>query len=635
MVINEEGETMHRKIRLRVIGLFLLQIVFGSAVFSQQIGSFVKYENNPILRPQGTGFESKAVFNPGVILVDDTFYMFYRAQNESGQSTIGLAVSEDGINFTRYPEPVISPEYDYELPGGCEDPRIVKIGNTYYITYTGYSHKGTPSCLAMSKDLVHWKKLGSITPNKSAAILNRKIDGKYWLYYGDTHIWIAHSIDLIHWNVINEPVLKPRKGYFDEGLVEPGPPPIITEEGILLIYNGNIPKEKAMELGKKEGQEKVREYATGWALFSIEDPTRLIARCESPFLTVTEDFEKNGQVSDVVFSEGLVQKDGRSYLYYGCADTYIGIALSQQTWREPTFLSQSSCILGISFPILIPQGNGFERNRVYNPTVIVSEGTLYMVYRTEGKETGTGAFGMAKSTDGINFIRYKNNPIIRAEHEFEQGGCEDPRIVKFGDTYYLFYHGNENKTTGNICLATSKDLFSWEKYGEVLQPKNRWEMGQIKAPAPVPQKIKDKYWMYYQGEINPWDTKVGIACSEDLIHWTQVFEEPVMTPRKDYFDSWGTEPGVAVVIDEGVLLIYNGWGGDGTNINKIGWALFSKENPSKLVARCDSPIISLPHDHVFCEGLVEFKYKWYLYWGTADQWIEGAIVDLNKIISKL
>ncbi|MDO9575943.1 MAG: family 43 glycosylhydrolase [bacterium] len=596
---------------------------------------FEKYGGNPILSPRGNGFESKAVFNPGVILDNGTFYLFYRAQDESGRSTIGLALSEDGMNFARYPEPVISPEYDYELPGGCEDPRIVKIEYIYYITYTGYSPKGTPSCLAVSKDLVNWEKLGPIAPNKSAAILNRKIDGKYWLYYGDTNIWIAHSTDMVHWDVVEKPVMRPRKGCFDEGLVEPGPPPIITEEGILLIYNGNIPKEKAVELGKKEGREKVREYNTGWALFSKEDPAKLIARCDSPFLTVTEDFEKNGQVNDVVFSEGLVQKDGKSYLYYGCADTYIGVAVSEKTWQEPEFILESKYIKRIGVPILESQGDDFEQEKVFNPAVIVKDETIHMIYRAQGEGFLSGSFGLAESKDGINFTRYKNNPIMKAEHQFERGGCEDPRIVKFGDIYYLFYNGNDwGRTPGNICLATSRDLIHWKKHGEILQPIYDWEKRQIKAPAPVPQKIKGKYWMYYQGEIESWKTSMGLAYSEDLIHWSRALEEPVLTPREGYFDSWGTEPGVAVVIDEGILLIYNGWGGDRKNTNKTGWALFSKEDPTKLIARCNYPIISLPYDHVFTEGMVRFKDEWYLYYGVADKWIEGVVVDFDAILSE-
>ncbi|MCK4716469.1 MAG: family 43 glycosylhydrolase, partial [Candidatus Marinimicrobia bacterium] len=256
-------------------------------------------------------------------------------------------------------------------------------------------------------------------------------------------------------------------------------------------------------------------------------------------------------------------------------------------------LYQSKYIQVMNFPILTPTGSDFERKRVYNPTVIVERDTIYMIYRAEGRGTGTGAFGLAKSRDGINFIRYDRNPIFVPEHKFEKDGCEDPRVVKFMDEYYLFYVGNDNKrTAGNVCLAISDDLIHWEKLGEILQPKVDWESRQIKAPAPVPQKINDKYWMYYQGEKEAWKTKMGLAYSDDLINWTQASQEPVMNPREGYFDSWGVEPGVAVVIDKGILLVYNGWGGDSTNTNKTGWALFSREDPAKLIDRCDSPIIS-------------------------------------------
>lgn len=293
-----------------------------------------KYLGNPILKPapSETGFMSSGAFNPAVIFEDGLFQMLYRAQNAEGVSTIGLAISKDGMNFTPSPKPVITPDQNYELPGGCEDPRIIKVLDTFYLTYTGFSHKGTPSCLATSKDLVHWEKFGPITPAKSAAILNVQVNGQYWLYFGDTNIWAAHSPDLIHWTRVEKPVLTPREGSWDDDLVESGPPPILTKQGILLIYNGNLTEARARELGKKKGRDQVREYSTGWALFDKNDPTKLIARSVSPILTVTEPHEVYGQVNDVVFTEGMVIKDGEVYLYYGGADTTVNLAKAHLNW---------------------------------------------------------------------------------------------------------------------------------------------------------------------------------------------------------------------------------------------------------------------------------------------------------------
>ena len=628
-----------------VLSLFITKPLFCyNFGVPEWINGFTKYNGNPVMVPTGHSFDKDLVFNPGVIFDNGGIYMLYRAINYDevptdgtwATSRIGLAISGDGINFERYEtNPVIFPEFDYEIQGGCEDPRLMKIADTYYVTYTGYSPRGTPSCLASSKNLLNWEKYGPIVPFKSAAILNVPINGKYWLYYGDTNIWAAYSKDLINWEIVEEPVLQTRPGYFDEELCEPGPPPILTEDGIVLIYNGNIPKHRAELLEKG----KIREYATGWAIFDVNDPTKVIARSDEPFLKPTAPYERIGEVDDVVFSEGLVKKDGKSYLYYGSADAFIGVAISDKTWQEPLFASTYPGVKKINRSILEPHGSSFEHLRVYNPTVISEKeengkDRLYMIYRAEGKNNGTGVLCLASSMDGMNFIRHAENPIVKPDSEFDINGCEDPRIVKFKDTYYLFYDGNDSGiNAGNICLATSRDLIKWEKYGEVLQAKHEWEKKQIKAPAPVPIKINGKYWMYYQGEKEAWKTKIGIASSDDLIHWKQAESKPVLEPRKGYFDSTGTEPGTSIVLDEGIFLVYNGWSDD--TINKIGWALFSKDDPGKLLKRCKEPIISYPNDHVFAEGLTQFNGEYIIYYGVADKWIEGAILNMEELISSV
>ncbi len=303
-------------------------------------GPFVKNENNPILGPQGDSWEAKDLFNPAVVVKDGKVYMLYRAEDHAGAgewngtSRIGIAVSEDGVHFERHPEPVLVPTESYELPGGCEDPRVTQIGDTYYLTYTGFDGHSATLCLATSKDLYTWEKHGVLFPDwtegsdrvwsKSGAILSEPINGKYIMYFGDTSIWIAYSEDLIHWTPVKEPVFTPSADpeAFDSALIEPGPQPILTDDGILLIYNAArvITDPQDPSFGKLR-------YAAGQVLLSKEDPTKVLKRTETPFFVPGTHDEIVGQVGNVVFVEGLVEYQGAHYLYYGMADSKIGVAV--------------------------------------------------------------------------------------------------------------------------------------------------------------------------------------------------------------------------------------------------------------------------------------------------------------------
>jgi len=310
--------------------------LFGSGHFKLPFGKWVRVSAEPILSPRGDGFESAGTFNPSVVMHEGKFVMLYRAQDSKGRSSLGYAASEDGVHFTRRPEPVFVSEATYEKGGGVEDPRLVKIGGTFYLTYTGYnnvdahlSDKGDAQlCLATSQDLVHWQRQGILLPSyqgrwnvkwtKSGAILNEKINGKYWMYFlgdakaKDTQMGVAYSEDLLHWTeALDHPVLSSRPEMFDAHVVEPGPPPILTSEGIFLIYNG---------------ADEHDVYATGWVLFDKNDPTQVIARADAPIFSPENEWEKVGQVRNVVFVEGLVQEKKRWLFYYGAADTNVGVA---------------------------------------------------------------------------------------------------------------------------------------------------------------------------------------------------------------------------------------------------------------------------------------------------------------------
>ncbi len=307
---------------------FLLIALAFAASFSPPFGPWRRLSNTPILAPRGSGFESAGVFNPAVVKRGAEYVMLYRAQDSNGTSRLGYATSADGVHFTRRPEPVLVPETDYEKEGGVEDPRLVLLNGLYYLTYTGYNKHDAQLCLATSKDLVLWERKGVILPaykgnwnvgwTKSGAIVPEKIGGKYWMYFLGTaadhtdQMGLAYSTDLVHWTEATQtPVLARRPGQFDSRVVEPGPPPVVLPEGILLIYNGADDK---------------LVYSTGWVLFDRQDPRRVLARSDQPIFRPERDWEKAGQVPNVVFVEGLVREGDTWRFYYGGADKCIGVA---------------------------------------------------------------------------------------------------------------------------------------------------------------------------------------------------------------------------------------------------------------------------------------------------------------------
>jgi predicted GH43/DUF377 family glycosyl hydrolase len=304
----------------------------------------------PILK-QEVKWEEKDVFNPAAIVRGDTIYLLYRAEDKigkfAGTSRLGLAYSLDGLHFIKRPEPVFYPDNDslkiFEWEGGVEDPRVVESEDgTYILTYTSYDGKIARLMLATSRDLVHWTKYGTVlqgkhknTWSKSGAIVARqegskiiaeKINGKYWMYFGDTDLFMASSDDLIRWGPLEEfgilkSVLKPRPGYFDSRLVESGPYALKREDGILLIYNGmnlDVGGDSTLAPGA---------YCGGQALFHQNDPSTLLKRLEENFIKPDKDYETTGQVNQVCFLEGLAFFEGKWFLYYGTADSKIAVAV--------------------------------------------------------------------------------------------------------------------------------------------------------------------------------------------------------------------------------------------------------------------------------------------------------------------
>ncbi len=349
---------------MRYLLLFVLFISCQTAT-EWELGPFEKViEANPILRPSSDYsfvdpissdiryFEEKNVLNPSAVVKDGLVHLIYRAQDSLMTSRLALATSADGIHFEKADTPILFPDNDaqlaFEWPGGIEDPRVVNLDNgEYYLTYTAYDGKTARLFAATSPDLIHWEKLGSVFENpkyadkwsKSGALITTqvddqfvatKIDGYYYMYFGDTSLFIARSKDLKSWEVLEDGeknsalrVLNPRPGYFDSRLVEPGPFAVLKPEGIVLIYNASNAR------GFNESSLPEFTYAAGQALFDSSEPWKLLDRTTTHFISPETEFEKVGEVNQVVFVEGFIYFKEKYFLYYGTADSNIGVAVSR------------------------------------------------------------------------------------------------------------------------------------------------------------------------------------------------------------------------------------------------------------------------------------------------------------------
>jgi len=335
---------------------------------------FYKPEKNPVLQADSSytflcpvsntqvQWQKADVFNPAAILKDGKIHLLFRAEDNPDAilggrtSRIGLATSEDGLHFEIHPTPVLYPDSGaflvYDYPGGCEDPRVaVTEDGLYVLAYTSWNQDVARLSIAFSRDLVEWEKQGPAFAkayegkflnywSKSGSMITRmdgdrqvlaKIDGKYWMYWGEHFVNLAWSENLADWypgldeSGALKALIEPRDFKFDSHLTECGPPAIITGEGIVLLYNGKNAEGPSAAKDLPEGM-----YSVGKVVFDPNHPEKVLYRSDSYFLKPTLAHEITGQYkSGTTFAEGLVYYQSRWFLYYGTADSYVGVAVSK------------------------------------------------------------------------------------------------------------------------------------------------------------------------------------------------------------------------------------------------------------------------------------------------------------------
>jgi predicted GH43/DUF377 family glycosyl hydrolase len=314
-----------------------------------------------ILEPTKLDFENQAVLNPAVIKEGKTAHIFYRAVKQGNYSSIGYAKLDGPLKvIERAKKPVIIPENPYEIHG-VEDPRIVKIGNTYYITYMAYDNKNVSTAYAISKDLKKFEKKGEISSflsyaeikkffmkldmpeeyfnfdlynksekdtadtvyvwGKDAVLFPKKINGKFaMLHRVLPNIHIAYFNDFKdltheywedHFKHLSDFIVLDKRHWFESRALGAGAPPIETKKGWLMIYHAieNAP----------EG----RIYRAGAALLDKNNPCKVLGRLPDPLFSPEEEWETKGDVDYVVFPSGTAVFGKKLYIYYGAADKRI------------------------------------------------------------------------------------------------------------------------------------------------------------------------------------------------------------------------------------------------------------------------------------------------------------------------
>lgn len=634
-----------------------------------------RFEKNPILKPnKNQSWEAEAVFNGCPIQKGNKIFLLYRAvslphyhataKTKLMVSDIGIAESKDGVNFYNRKR-FIAPEYEWEKIG-CEDPRVTKLNNKYYIFYTALSSwppraENIKVGMAISKDLEKIEEKHLVTPfnAKAMALFPEKINGKMWAvltvntdrppakiclasFDKEEELWSETYWQKWYKNFSAEggkyslPLQRRPQDH-----IEVGAPPIKTKYGWLLIYS------------------YIRNYFAGERLFGIEavlldahNPLKIIARTETPILTPDEYYEQIGLVPNIIFPSGALVKKDWIHLYYGAADTTCCLAFIELPSLLEQMLEKEKRTIKLNRakenPVIVPnKEHPWESKATFNPAAIYLDGKVRLVYRAQSLDN-TSVLGYAVSHDGIHIDERLPEPIYIPREPFEQklqpggnSGVEDPRLTQIGNKIYMLYTAFDGKNPPRVALTSisTKDFlaqkWNWVK-PVVISPPDFDD----KDALIFPEKLNGKYIFVHRvgGDID-FATIPTLSFKDG--DWLEEYRW--LFPRKGWWDS--KKVGAAappIKTKEGWVMLYHGVSEDG--VYRVGAVLLDTKNPLKIIGRTDNPIFEPEASYekegqvrnvVFPCGNVLIDKTLFVYYGGADQVVGVATADIDKLLRVL
>ena len=634
--------------------------------------------HNPILLPNPAhAWEAEAAFNGSIIKdKDNTYHMLYRAQSldqlyqgvRLQLSTIGYSYSGDTVHFKRRRQFIV-PEFEWERYG-CEDPRVTKIDDTYYIFYTAISNwppnaAGIKVAVAISHDLNTIDAKHPVTPfnAKAMALFPEKINGKFAAILTahtdmpPSKIAIAYADSIEdYWNeqywkewyrtldTHLVPILKTDKDQIEVGAV-----PVKTKDGWILVF-GYI----------QNYFSEPRLFRIDAALLDLSDPQKVIGQTMDPLIVPQEEYETYGQIPDVIFPSGAIIEEGQFYIYYGACDTTICRAsitlndLIDELQHNPAIAGSKGHIESVALerftgnPILAPiKEHPWESKYVFNPASIYAGGKVHILYRAMGDDD-TSVIGYASSCDGLHIDERLTDPIYIPRELFEKkhhpgfSGCEDPRLTVIDNKLYMCYTAYDGINPPRIAM-------SYIELTDFLSKTYNWSKPiLISAPGVdnkdsciVPEKINGSYCIFHRITPCIW---VDYVSHLEFGNNTWIGGHPLFGPRNNSWDSLKIGlGGPPEKTEDGWLLLYHGVS-KFDNQYRMGAALLDLNNPLHVIARLHNPILEpgpwyenqgYRAGTVFACGQVIIDDMLYVYYGGADQFVGVAYMPLKKIMDAL
>jgi beta-1,2-mannobiose phosphorylase / 1,2-beta-oligomannan phosphorylase len=594
-------------------------------------------------------------FGLGVHSTGENVFLFYNAPDSRGPH-LTVDMSPTGFDFVQFPGAPTITDSDGELLDSklVSNFRISKLGREYFLLFR-YGD-GCKILSATSKDLLKWKVKGSMkvmvgghseTVDQGGMVVSEfKYKGYRLLFYGENSIRVAVSKDMVSWNASKAPVLTPRPGSFDDGALSVATV-YETNKGIVLIYY--VTRDCSGDTS----------YSIGSALFDKKNPEKLLFRSEAALIEHVEGFEGKN-----VLPLGVVNTREMLISYWDVAED--GIVAVAHPVKRGAKKSESRLRLVLnklkSNPILKPIAeHAWESKAVFNPAAIYENGKVHLIYRAVG-ENDVSVLGYATSDDGVNFDERLAEPIYVPRTDWEglnaapggagylspffsggaYGGCEDPRITKVEDKFYMTYVAYDGHRPPRVALTSigCQDFFdrNWDKWKApvLISPP-----GVVNKNACIfPEKINGKYVIFHR--IYP-HILVDYVDDLDFDGKTKFLEGHYsISPRAGYWDSRKVGVGAPPIkTDYGYLLIYQSVGEQDPGRYKMGAMLLDLQRPERVLFRTKQPLLA-PDEWYENEGLkagvaypcgsVIKDGKLFVYYGGADTVICVAEADSEKFL---